>query len=266
MPAAPEAELEREVDRLFELPLAEFIPARDALVKRARAGGQSDLAERIKALRKPSVAAWVVNRLARERELDVQRLLKAGEAVASAQAQAAKGSAAAFPEARDEEQRALERLADAAREILEGEGVGATAVERAVRTLRAGSLTEEGRELLKQGRLTEELEPPGFEALAGLASAPARATRGRAAPRASRAADERAERRRAIAEARQRVRELRAEERDLEKAAAAADRDAERAEREAAARREEADRARAEAEQATEARAAAEEELVRLER
>jgi hypothetical protein len=265
VPAAPEADFERDVDRLYDLPLAEFVPARDELAKRARAERQGELAARVKRLRKPSVAAWVVNRLARERELDVQRLLKAGEALAKAQVEAAQGSAEGFPEARREEQRALERLGDAAREIVEREGLGAAVVERVTRTLRAGSLTDEGRELVKQGRLAEELQPPGFEALAGLAGAPARRARGRRAPQRRRGADDRAERRRATSEARQRVRALRAEERELEKAAAAAERDAERAEREAAAVRETADRARAEAESAAEARAAAEQELDRLE-
>src|SRR5919202_1450034 len=44
----------------------------------------------------------------------------------------------------------------------------AAALDRVLATLRSGSLTEDGRAFLKSGRLTEELEPPGFEALAGL--------------------------------------------------------------------------------------------------
>jgi hypothetical protein len=261
VPAAPEAGVEREVDELYGLPLAEFVAARDELAKRARAEGQRELAERVKGLRKPTVGAWLVNRLARERELDVQRLLKAGEALAKAQAEAAQGSPEAFREARREEQRALDRLADAAREIAEREGLGATAVDKARQTLRAASLTDEGRELLKQGRLTEELQPPGFEALAGL-PAPGK----RAAKRPRGRADDRAEQRQAVADARERVRAVRAEERESQKAARAAERSAERAEREAAELREAADRARADAEAAEEERVAAEQDLERLER
>ena len=262
MPAAPEADVEREVDELYGLPLGEFVAARDELAKRARTDGQRELADRVKGLRKPTVAAWLVNRLARERELDVQRLLKAGEALRKAQAGAAKSaSAEEFVEARRDEQRALDRLADAAREIAEREGVGAGAVEKATQSLRAASLTDEGRELLKLGRLTEELQPPGFEALAGLpppAKQPVRRQRRRG--------DNRAERRQAIADARERLRALRADEREAEKAARAAERSADRAEREAAGLREEAERARAEAEKAAEERAAAEEDLEGLER
>ena len=151
--------LEEELDRLYALPLNEFTAARDELAKRLRAEGERDLADEVKALRKPSVAVWLVNQLAREREMDIKRLLKAGEALGKAQA-----SAKGFAEARSDEQHALERLASAAREA----GAGPQAADRAIQTLRAASLTDEGRDLLKRGRLTEELEPPGFEALAGL--------------------------------------------------------------------------------------------------
>src|SRR5438876_4138975 len=103
-----EAELERELDRLYGLPLDEFIAAREALAKRARAEGERAIAGRIKGLRKPTVSAWVANRLARENELDVQRLLKAGQELAEAQVAAVAGrDHNAFLEARADEQRAL---------------------------------------------------------------------------------------------------------------------------------------------------------------
>ena len=259
MPGTLEADLERELERLYTLPPGEFVSARDELARLARKEGQRELAERIKGLRKPTVAAWVVNQLARERELDVQRLLKAGEALTKAQVEAAQGeSGDDFAEARSEEQRALDRLHDAAREIVEREGLGQGVLERVTGSLRAGSVSDEGRQLLKRGRLAEELQPPGFEALAGLA-APSGDRRRR------QVSAQRGERRKAIAEARRRVKALRADEQELGKAAAAAERQAERAEREAAVLRETAERARAEVERAAEDRAAAEQELARLE-
>jgi hypothetical protein len=269
VPPAPNAELERELDRLYGLPLVEFVPARDELARSARADGKRELAESVKGLRKPAVAAWVVNQLARERELDIQRLVKAGEGLADAQADAAAGSSPeAFQEARREEQRALERLAEAARAIAERNGVSPTVVGRVTATLRAASLTTEGRELLKRGRLTQELEPPGFEALLGLPDAGARPEGRRQArpPRPAKAADARTQQRRAITEARTRVRSLRAEQQRLAKEAAAAEREAERAERDAAALRETADRARADAEKADEEQAEAERDLARIEK
>ncbi len=153
--------LEEELDRLYGLPLNDFTAARDEIAKRLRGEGERELADEVKALRKPTVAVWLVNQLAREREVDVKRLMKAGEALAKAQASATRGD---FQQARADEQHALERLAAAAQEA----GVGPQAADRAVQTLRAASLTEEGRDLLKRGRLTEELEPPGFDALVGM--------------------------------------------------------------------------------------------------
>src|ERR671936_687467 len=123
-----DGELERELDRLYALPPGEFTSARDELAKRLRADGRRELADQVKQLRKPPVAAWLVNRLARERELDIQRLLKAGETLRDAQADAAAGQTEAFAQARRDEHEALERLAEAAREVAAREGAGQTAV------------------------------------------------------------------------------------------------------------------------------------------
>ena len=62
------AALERELDALYQLPLDQFTSARDDLAKRLRADGQAEQAEQVKALRKPPVAVWLVNRLVRNDE------------------------------------------------------------------------------------------------------------------------------------------------------------------------------------------------------
>lgn len=254
MPA--DTDLELELDRLYALPPGEFTSARDEAAKRLRGEGQRELADRVKQLRKPPVAVWLVNRLAHERALDVQRLLRAGEALAESQTAAASGGAAeAFAEARREEQHALERLADAARELARRESVGAPAVERAVQTLRAASLTAAGRDLLKAGRLTEELQPTGFDALTpGAAPKLAKPAKARK-PRNDQ------ERRRQVTAARERVKQLRAKERELGNAARGARREAERAQAEAARLAKAAEGAEAKAAAAAEARGAAEAEL-----
>jgi hypothetical protein len=237
-----------EVDELYRLPLSEFTAARNDLARKLKAEGRTEEADEVKALRKPTVAIWLVNRLAQERELDVQRLRKAGETLAQA---TAGRSSDEFLEAQHEQHRALARLGDAARELASREGVGAVASDRALETLRAASLTEEGRELLKGGTVTEELEPPGFEALAGLVG-PAPPKK-KAAP----AKDDRAVRRQALKEARERLRERQAEQREADAAVRTAEREAARAEKEAEA-------ARRRAEEAEQRRAEAEEELERL--
>src|SRR5437763_15554141 len=134
---------EEEIDRLYGLPLDEFTRARDELARRVRQEGDGALGAEIKQLRKPSLPAWVVNQLARQRELDMQRLLTAGEQLAGAQAEAIRTqSGDAFLEARRDEQHALEALAARAREILADVGRGTAALDRVLTTLRAGSPTE----------------------------------------------------------------------------------------------------------------------------
>jgi hypothetical protein len=254
------AALERELDALYQLPLDQFTSARDELAKRLRADGQAEQAEQVKALRKPTVAVWLVNRLVREDELDVQRLIKAGQSIAKTQAKVAQGQAPeAFLDARREEQRALERLARAAQRLAESEGVGRSAIDRATQTLRAASLTDEGRRLLKQGRLTEEVQPPGFEALAGMNFAPPKRQSGRPSAQSATQGD----RSRVLKEARESLHGLRAEERELRNAARTAAHAAERAETEARRKRGEADHAQAEADEARVRVEAAEAELER---
>jgi hypothetical protein len=255
MATTAEDQLERQTDSLYGLSLKDFIPARDELAKQLRADGQRELANEVKALRKPSVAAWVVNQLARERELDVQRLLNAG--IALAETQAGGGSAEAFAAARRDEQHALERLAAGARETIAREGIGAATFERVLQTLRAASLTPEGRELLKRGRLSEELEPPGFEAISALGSATTRPTRRSKTPAKN-------DRRKALAEARRLVKDARTQEREVAQAAREAEREAERTQKAADQRREAAAKARALAEKAAEALRDAEARLAEL--
>ena len=94
MTLADEAEFQRELDRLFALPLDEFTQARNELARRAREEGQRARAARVMELRKPTLPAWVVNQLARRREVEVRRLIEAGERVAAAQADAMRGRGA----------------------------------------------------------------------------------------------------------------------------------------------------------------------------
>ncbi|NJC69472.1 hypothetical protein HC031_07020 [Planosporangium thailandense] len=70
---------------LYALPPEEFVAARNDAVKRARAAGDRRLATEIGALRRPTVGAWVVNLLARQRPELVDELLVLGESLRSAQ-------------------------------------------------------------------------------------------------------------------------------------------------------------------------------------
>lgn len=70
-------------DELYALPLGAFTPARDARAKELKG---TDLAAPVKALKKPSLAAWVVNLFVRREAAQVEQVLAIGVALREAQA------------------------------------------------------------------------------------------------------------------------------------------------------------------------------------
>ena len=234
-----------ELDRLFGLPLDEFTRARNDLTSRLRAGQDPAHEEQVRTLKKPTVPAWTINQLTRVDRPGIRAVLDAGEELRTAQRRLLGGE-----DARDEaraaaahEREAVERLVERAREVLTAadRAPTATVLDRIGTTLRAAAVTDEGRALLKSGRLTAELEPPGFDAFA-----PTRApSKPRRKPTGGR--DELAERRE---QQRRRRRELQGRARAAERSAREAEREAERVEREAERARQKAERARAEADAA----------------
>jgi hypothetical protein len=181
-----------------------------------------------------------VNQLARARELDVQRLIKAGEALEQAQRDAMSGEAGGFESARRDEGAAIRRLREAAEELLPS--ASTAMLDRVAKTLTAAAASSGGRALLKQGRLEEDLEPPGFEALAGLAAAP-RAARKRAAPTARRPSRREETLRRRKQEADEKAERTAIEARELEQKAREAEQAAKKASRAAASARKRAEAA-----------------------
>jgi hypothetical protein len=75
-------DLGRVVDALYALPPQEFTAARDA----ASRDVDKELRKAVTALRRPTVAAWLVNRLVREQPELLDQLLALGPALAEAQA------------------------------------------------------------------------------------------------------------------------------------------------------------------------------------
>jgi hypothetical protein len=233
------------------LPLEEFTKTRNELARRLGKAGRADAAAEVKQLAKPSVPVWTANQLARREPGEVRALLRTAEELRKAQERALGGKGVSELQERVEEQRrAVRALARLGRDILGDEGRPASdaIVERIAKTLDAAALDEGARFQLRAGRLTEELEPPGFEALAGLT--PSRSKRGGSAkPKLDPAADAR----RAVAEAksavRARAREAAAAERTAEQAETAAA-DARNTARAARKRSDDAERLLAEAEAA----------------
>ena len=170
-----------DADALYGLPLDAFVAERDALAKRLRADGRRGEAEEVKALRKPSVAAWAVNQVVRSQPKPARALWKAGDALIGAQDDllAGRADAAKLRTAVEDERAALDALLDAARGLLTGEGhdLGDTTIERVRDTLHAGAIDAEAREEVAAGRAVRERAHAGLGAF-GAAPPVAPASRG----------------------------------------------------------------------------------------
>ena len=158
--------LDAKIDDLYRLPPSEFTGARTALAK-SLSGGD---AARVRALAKPTVVPWAVNQVYWRSRATYDRLMKSGERLRTAQIAALEGHAADVRTASDAHRRAIgDAVAEAARLAARaGAKPGADALGR---TFEALSLATNAPE--SPGRLTDALQPAGFEALTGITPQPA---------------------------------------------------------------------------------------------
>lgn len=146
-------------DELYALPLGEFTPARDARAKELKG---TDLAAPVKRLRKPSLAAWVVNLLVRRDADQVAQVLQLGEAL--------RGAAAGME---GEELRTLTRqrrqltaaVTTGARSLASEAGVRVTpsVAEQVEATLTAAMLDAGCAEAVRSGLLVTALSATGVD-------------------------------------------------------------------------------------------------------
>lgn len=164
-------DLEFHVDRLYQAPPGGFTAARNALAARLKAEGDATEAARVRALEKPSVSAWAVNQLYWRARPDFLALVEAGDRLRKGQAQLLAGR-----EVEDFQEVFAERLRVMGRALKTIDGLAAKAgvvVSPAVRrriqtTIEALASVGSSGARPHDGRLTVDLTPPGFEALAAL--------------------------------------------------------------------------------------------------
>jgi hypothetical protein len=213
-------DLDQAIDELYGASLDEFVAERARLAKELRDAGEREHAQTVAKLRKPNVAAWVLNQLSRRNRRDVDLLLDAGHRLREAQAGAFTGKEReGFEQARKTQGDALRRLSREARQLLAAErgGASATILNQVEGTLRTAAISESGRELLARGQFVEPLEASGFDVVSELSPpAPARRTR-----RDTARANERREAEAALEDAKATLR-------DAEQAAREAERSADR--------------------------------------
>lgn len=171
--------LDDEIDALFKLPLTEFISARKTLAARLKKNGLVRESESVKSLAKPSISAWTVNQLYWRHRDAFDELIATGQRFRKAQTS---GNMVNMREALDARREALSHLSNLATEELRdaGHNPSLDTLRRIGATLEAlsayGSLS--GGPTL--GRLTEDIDPPGFESFGSFtpsASSAKRATK-----------------------------------------------------------------------------------------
>jgi DNA repair exonuclease SbcCD ATPase subunit len=168
--AATEDEHGGAVDALFQLPLAEFTAARNALASRLKKAGHAEQSDAIKGLQKPPISAWAVNQLFWKHRGAFDTLLDAGQQFRTAQAAQLGGRSGDLRGPLEARREALANLSKRAAQVLRdvGNAPSPDVMRRVTTTLEALS-TYGGLEGTPQpGRLSDDVDPPGFETLAAL--------------------------------------------------------------------------------------------------
>jgi hypothetical protein len=163
--------IEDVAQRLYGLLPEDFTSARDLAAREARAAGDRATAKAISGLRRPSLAAWLVNALMRHRPAEVEQLLTLGEALRSAQFGFAGDEMRQLSRQRQQLIAAVGRQARAlAREL--GHPVSDDVGQEVEATLGAAMADPDVAEAVRSGRLTSPtsyagLGAPETEASAG---------------------------------------------------------------------------------------------------
>ena len=174
-----------DIDALFKLPLAEFTSARNTLAASLKAAGRTDEAAAVKALAKPPLSAWTVNQLYWRHRKPFDHLLSVGERLRRVQAaeltrtdggrgegrkgEAAKGTGD-LRDLIDARTQALADLVKLAVALLRESGHPASPdmTRRISTTLEALATYGDQDGAPQPGRLSTDVDAPGFEALAAL--------------------------------------------------------------------------------------------------
>ncbi len=154
------------VDRLYRLPPDEFVAARDELARQLRTSGERVQATEVKALRRPSVAAWALNQVARQRRGDIDTLIEIAEELRRAQQQALTGGEADDLRKASRRRRELVgTLTEAAHSVLTRTGRDARPQLAAITAILDAAVANPGvAAVLRTGRLVAEPEPGDLDA------------------------------------------------------------------------------------------------------
>ncbi|RKT57369.1 hypothetical protein [Saccharothrix australiensis] len=155
------APVDRVADELYALPPARFVAARDAHARAALDRGDKALAKEISALRKPTVAAWALNQLARYRAAELAEAVALGDQLRAAQEGLRGRELRELGARRRVVVGALVRLAEALA-VDRGTPLGSDAVQQVRATLTAALADAVLAARIRAGRLVRPVEQSGF--------------------------------------------------------------------------------------------------------
>jgi hypothetical protein len=154
-------EPEERLDELYREHPDAFVAARNQLAKEVRAAGDRDEADRIKKRRRPSVAAWLINRTALSSPEPLEEFAEATRELEEAQGRALEGDddavaewRAAAAKQRDANSAVVDAAAGLARDS--GRSVNPRALELVAETLQAAAADAGLRDRVMRGRLERE--------------------------------------------------------------------------------------------------------------
>ena len=154
-------DLAEVADELYAMPPEDFVEARDARAKQARAEGDRELATEVRELPKPTAAAWLLNQLARLRPDEVEQLVGLGDELREAQQSLDGDQMRALNQQRQQVVRAFARQAAQLADEL-GRPLSDAVAQQVQETLRAAVADAEAGQALLSGRLTTALSYVGM--------------------------------------------------------------------------------------------------------
>ncbi|MGG5260164.1 hypothetical protein [Phycicoccus avicenniae] len=147
---------------LYALAPEEFTAARNARAAEAKADGDAALAAVVRGLRRPTVGAWLLNRLVRERGEEVEQVLDLGARLRAAQGTLGAADLRALDASRRQLTRAVAAQAvDIGRD--KGRTVSAAVAAAVEETLRSAMVDPEAGAALSTGLLTDTFSASGLD-------------------------------------------------------------------------------------------------------
>jgi len=147
-------------DELYTLAPADFTAARDRAAGQAKQSGDKEAADRLRALRKPTLAAFAVNRLVHTHRAEIDQMLALGRSLREAQTTLSGSALRKLSAQRHQLVTALTAQARATAADT-GQHLAEAQLREVEQTLRAALASEDAAGALAGGRLTTTLEESG---------------------------------------------------------------------------------------------------------